>query len=307
MSVRRIEIPRFVAIETTNRCNAKCIFCPNRSLARDRAVMDDALFAKIIEDCKEFHLEKIEPFLQGEPFMDPRIFDRLELIRSALPTTQLSLYSNGAALNARRSDMLREIGLDQLRISLNTTDPELYREVMGLPLDRTLENLRRLAEHNGKPPVAKKLSVRMTVTPQTTQIDKEQFRTLCNELGVRPMFSAMFNYKRDIPASLPVPNYPCLHIDRLDILVDGRTTLCCMDQEGAYGWGSVREHSVLELHNSEAAQRIRQLHRTGKRHACEPCGQCNVFWPSFRRVSLPRRALFVGQWLTFRAHHRPSS
>ena len=115
-----IEIPRLVAIETTNRCNARCKFCPNNSLARDRRVMDDDLFKKIIEDCKEFELPAIEPFLQGEPFVDPKILDRLAYINDNLPNTKLRLYSNASALTPQKSDALRELNVDKLFISLNT-------------------------------------------------------------------------------------------------------------------------------------------------------------------------------------------
>ena len=30
------DTPRLVAVETTNHCNAKCVFCPNNALARDK-------------------------------------------------------------------------------------------------------------------------------------------------------------------------------------------------------------------------------------------------------------------------------
>lgn len=301
-----MEFPRLISVETTNRCNATCSFCPNNALQRDRAVMDDALFEKIIRDCMEFPLPAIEPFLQGEPFVDPKIFDRLELIRQLLPRTKLRLYSNGAALTPEKADRLREIGVDHLYISLNTTDPEQYRKVVGLSYERTLRNLRHLASSAGGRPVAKRITVRMTVTRETTRRDKQDFRALCRELNVRPLFARVFNYKGDITESdLPVPPYPCEHITRLDILVDGRTTLCCMDQDGEYGWGSVAERSVLEVFNGAEAERVRRLHRAGKRSECPPCDGCNLFWGDFRGIPWPRRLVFWGQLLGYHARYRP--
>ncbi len=58
----RKEIPRIVSVETTNRCNAKCDFCPNSSLSRNRQTMEQDLFEKIIDDCTQFQLPAIEPF-----------------------------------------------------------------------------------------------------------------------------------------------------------------------------------------------------------------------------------------------------
>jgi pyruvate-formate lyase-activating enzyme len=299
-----MEYPRLVAIETTNRCNATCSFCPNSALRRGRSVMDDDLFEKIIADCTRFPLVAIEPFLQGEPFVDPRIFDRLELIRRRLPRTKLRLYSNGAALLPEKADRLRGLGVDHLYVSLNSTDPEVYRRTIGLPYERTLANLRHLARPVGGRPVARRLTVRMTITDETTPEDRRRFRALCRELGARPMISPRFNYKGDVRSDLPVPGYPCEHITRVDVLVDGRTTLCCMDQEGAYGWGSVRERSVLEIYQGREARRVRDLHRGGRRAQCEPCGSCNLFWSDCRGVPAPRRLRFWSQIAAYHLRHR---
>jgi len=278
---RDIEFPRLVAIETTNRCNAKCKFCPNSSLARNRRLMSDELFAKIIQDCKAFPLPAIEPFLQGEPFMDPKIIERLAYINEQLPNTALRLYSNGAALTEAKSDQLRSLNVDKLYISLNTINKERYEDIVGLPFERTMQNIRALASRSSKGPVAKKITLRLTLVNETTLEEVEAFKRLCCELNVYPMTVGLFNYKGDIASDLPVPDYPCEHIDRLDIMSNGYTTLCCMDQEGEYGFGSIIDKSVLEVFNNAKARRVRTMHRCGRRDKCEPCDRCNLFWPSF--------------------------
>ena len=76
--------PRLVAVETTSFCSARCVFCPNDSLKRGKRHMTDELFESIIEQCREFPLPAIEPFLQGDPFSDPKILPRLETIPQPL-------------------------------------------------------------------------------------------------------------------------------------------------------------------------------------------------------------------------------
>src|SRR5215208_5559592 len=98
----RIEHPRLVCVETTNHCNAKCVFCPNNALARDKGPMTDDLFEKIIEECREFPLGAIEPFMQGDPFSDPKILPRLVLIRRRLPDTKLRHYTNGYGMGPKK-------------------------------------------------------------------------------------------------------------------------------------------------------------------------------------------------------------
>lgn len=300
-----IEYPRLVSVETTNRCNARCKFCPNNSLARDRRIMSDDLFKKIINDCKEFPLKAIEPFLQGEPFMDPHIFDRLAYINEQLPETALRLYSNGAALTKAKSDMLRELNVDKLYISLNSVNKEKYEDIVGLPFERTMENVRALCAHDPKGPVAKTITLRITLLDNTTEKEIADFKALCKELGVRSMMVGLFNYKGDIPSNLPVPNFPCEHIDRLDILSNGHTTLCCMDQEGEYGWGDVINHSVLEVFNSPAAKRVREMHRSGQRKALMPCSRCNLFWPSFKHMPALLTARHIVSYVKYIAKYQP--
>ena len=110
------EVPRLVAIETTNACNAKCAFCPNSAMNRDREVMADDLYRKIIDDCATFGVQAIEPFLNGEPFMDPQIVPRLRYLRERLPATKLRIYTNGFALVPKRVDELQDVGIDHLFI-----------------------------------------------------------------------------------------------------------------------------------------------------------------------------------------------
>ena len=299
------EYPRLVAVETTNHCNAKCVFCPNNALARDKGPMDQDLFEKIIEDCREFPLDAIEPFIQGDPFSDPMILPRLEHIRRRLPDTKLRLYTNGYGMTPKRIDEMIGLGIDHLFVSLNTLDESKYRDVMGIPLKRTLKNLEHLTEPGRARRVADKITFRMTRLGDTTLEEQDEFVRYCRDRGVRHFIVGLFNYKGDINSSLPVPSYGCEHVTRLDILASGRVTLCCMDQDGEHGWGDLRDSSVLEVYRHPVARNYRELHNTGRRRKVDPCGTCNLFWPTFRDLT-PIEAVRTGiEYCTYVAKHRP--
>ncbi len=299
------EYPRLVAVETTNHCNAKCVFCPNNALARDKGPMADDVFEKIIEDCREFPLEAIEPFIQGDPFSDPQILPRLEHIRRRLPKTKLRLYTNGYGMAPKKIDQMLDLGIDHLFVSVNTLDPAKYRSVMGIPLKRTLDNLEYLTDPARKHRVAKKITLRMVRLGDTTLEEQDDFIRYCKAKGVRKFIVGLFNYKGDVNSSLPVPRYGCEHVNRLDILANGKITLCCMDQDGEYGWGDVRKQSVLELYQHSTARRYRELHASGRRREIEPCGTCNLFWPLSRGLS-PLEAVRTGiDYCAYIARHRP--
>jgi hypothetical protein len=299
------EYPRMVAVETTSRCNATCPFCPYNVRVRDKTHMTDELFAKIIEECREFPLEQIEPFLNGEPFVDPSIMDRLEMIRSRLPATRLRVYSNGYALAPKRIDELCGMGLDTLIISLNTLDPVKYETIMGLKLERTLANVKYLTDPVRRHKVAKNVHLRMTRMEDTTLEEQDNFIAFCKSRGIKPMIVGLFNYKGDINSPLPVPSYACEHITRLDILSNGTVTLCCQDQEGEYAWGDVNKQTVLEVYRGVVASRYRDMHRSGRRKEIEPCGTCNLFWPSADEMPIHKTAKVLAQAGWYFLRNRP--
>lgn len=299
------EVPRLVAIETTNACNAKCSFCPNSIMSRDRKTMSDGVFRKIIDDCASFQVQAIEPFLNGEPFMDPQIVPRLRYIRERLPATKLRLYTNGFALVPARIDELQGIGIDHLFISLNTLDPTKYQSLMGLRLERTLRNIDYAVEAIRRNQVARTITVRMTRSQGTTREEEARFAAYCKQRNVNCMIVGLFNYLGDVNSTLPVPSFPCEHITRVDILASWVVTLCCMDTEGKFGWGDARTESLLDIYNGPRARTYREMHRTGRRKQIPPCGTCNLFWPSFDRLSWLRRVQFGFGYAYYLLRYRP--
>jgi MoaA/NifB/PqqE/SkfB family radical SAM enzyme len=299
------EHPRLVSVETTSRCNAECPFCPYNVRSREKTHMDQALFEKIIQDCTEFPLPAIEPFLNGEPFVDPKIMDRLEMIRSKLPNTKLRVYSNGYALSPKRIDELCGMGIDHLYISLNTLNPEKYKNIMGFNLARTLDNVKYLTDGVRRDKVARKITLRMTRMEDTTVEEQRAFKKFCDDQNVRCFIVGLFNYKGDIQSPLPVPSYACEHITRLDIMSSGKTALCCMDQEGAYSLGDVNNQSVLEVFRGEESRRYQDMHRNGRRTEIAPCGTCNLFWPSTDNMPFLKALGHAAKFWAYFATYRP--
>jgi molybdenum cofactor biosynthesis enzyme MoaA len=267
--------------------------------------MDQALFEKIIEDCTQFPLDSIEPFLNGEPFVDPKIMDRLELIRSRLPRTKLRVYSNGYALTPKRVDELCGLGIDHLYISLNMLNSEKYKSIMGFKFERTLENVMYMTDAARRQKIARKITLRMTRMDDTTLEEQEAFQRFCDERHVRCFIVGLFNYKGDVNSPLPAPKYACEHITRLDILSSGKVTLCCMDQEGEYTLGDVTQQSVLEVYQGEVSRRYQDMHRAGRRAEIAPCSTCNLFWPSTDNMPWPRAISHAVRFWAYLALYRP--
>ena len=63
-----------IQFESSTACNAKCTFCPRYDMTRPKGEMSDELFYKIIKEGKEIKDSVFIPFLNGEPFVFPRIW-----------------------------------------------------------------------------------------------------------------------------------------------------------------------------------------------------------------------------------------
>ncbi len=68
---KRKEIfPKILSIEFTSACNAKCIMCPQPEMDRKKENMSFELIEKIIKDCKNKPLKKINLFWMGDSTVD---------------------------------------------------------------------------------------------------------------------------------------------------------------------------------------------------------------------------------------------
>jgi len=101
------EFPLFgcCAIETINRCNGDCDFCPvNHKLdPREFALMSEELFRQIIQQLKELDYSGYLCCYENcEALLDKRIFYFIEYAKKELPKATHFLITNGSLLNLEK-------------------------------------------------------------------------------------------------------------------------------------------------------------------------------------------------------------
>lgn len=105
---RRVLSTRFfgeIAIETINRCNGTCSFCPvNKNLdTREFHLMKKELFYSIIEQLHNLNYKgNVTLFCNNEPLLDKRIFEFLDHARNKLPCSLFNLSTNGILLTIEK-------------------------------------------------------------------------------------------------------------------------------------------------------------------------------------------------------------
>ena len=141
-----------VNIETTNICNAKCVFCAYQYQTRATGVMDMGLFHKIIAEFVECGGGNVgfTPTV-GEPLVDKYIIERIRYARSHPEIKAISMYSNMLTLHKLGAEALVTSGLTALTVSTSGFDKEMYLRVYRSTMyDQMLKNVIEFAEVNNR-------------------------------------------------------------------------------------------------------------------------------------------------------------
>lgn len=279
------DYPQEVTIETTGRCNARCIFCPHHTLERKNLEMSDEMFRMIVDQLKAIppaHRFWISPFKVNEPLMDRQIFSRVAHINACLPHADIRLFSNfHLAADADIEQICRIQNLSDIDISLNSLDPEEYETLMGLDLEKTLKNIFALLEYIRKNGIQmRREKIVLSRVAQDAQSDQRYARA----------FWEVFRDYADLVAPLTIPrqewidfqpteaplhqDQPCPRWANINICCDGSVAFCCMDGRGAFPWGNVLESGVLAIYNQPEYRRLRI--ECPNKSQVTPCDRCSL-------------------------------
>jgi MoaA/NifB/PqqE/SkfB family radical SAM enzyme len=143
-----------IDMEVTNRCNAKCHFCP-RDRTPHQGLMPPEVFEAGLQRAIDYRATIAEPAGDtvrislcglGEPLLNRRVVDYCRQGRAEGFGVVMS--SNGSLLDERRSSDLLEAGLQQILVNVGEEGDD-YEEIYQLPFERTLENVVRFNEMAG--------------------------------------------------------------------------------------------------------------------------------------------------------------
>ena len=107
-----------IELETINRCNGSCSFCPvnHHTDPRPLATMSEDLFKSIVSQLADIQYSgRFSTFSNNEPLLDDRIISLNQLAREAIPPARMHLYTNGNLLTLDKFIPLTSI-LDALII-----------------------------------------------------------------------------------------------------------------------------------------------------------------------------------------------
>lgn len=107
------------------RCNMHCSHCCNLSFAKKDREMTVEDVKNIAEQADAMGLAQFN-ISGGEPLTFPDLDDVILAINPQ--KFHISMSSNGLLLTSEKAKHLKEIGLDKIRISLDSIDPDVYNQ-----------------------------------------------------------------------------------------------------------------------------------------------------------------------------------
>jgi MoaA/NifB/PqqE/SkfB family radical SAM enzyme len=122
--------PSKLFVETTTRCNLRCVMCVKETW--DRKTMEgdmaDETFAAL--EAAFPHLESLVLNGVGEPLLDMRLEDFIRRAKKLMPEgSWVGFQSNGMLLDEKRAFSLVEAGLDRICLSSDALNPDTFREI----------------------------------------------------------------------------------------------------------------------------------------------------------------------------------
>ena len=132
----------YLRISLTDRCNLRCIYCMPEKGISDKIHHDDILsleeMYELIKAFVELGIDKIR-FTGGEPLVRKNMIELIRKTSKLEGVKDISLTTNGQLLK-EMAKPLKEAGLNRVNISLDTLDPEKFKEITrGGDLNTVLE------------------------------------------------------------------------------------------------------------------------------------------------------------------------
>jgi radical SAM protein with 4Fe4S-binding SPASM domain len=284
-------LPLALWIEPTNKCNLKCVMCPNSVIAQDKlGFMDFHLYQKIIDENKSY-LSYIILCLSGESLLHPDLPRMIDYAKKNNIKTYLS--TNATVLTKSLSEKIIKAGLDWINFSFDGCTKEIYEKVrINAKFDITLKNVIDFLK------IKKDLNSKVTTELQII---------LLNQKGITD-YKKNFNKFKDNFKDLPLDNIqirspstwgnvfsktkkfnpkklsnvfsPCSYLwVALGILWDGKVVACGSDFFGKNVFGDVSRESLESIWNNTKIIKFRKAMISQKYSKYNDyCQHCDSLW-----------------------------
>ncbi|MFH1592500.1 MAG: radical SAM protein [Candidatus Woesearchaeota archaeon] len=127
-------------VRCTSICNANCGFCStdggsNSKWHKTNYLVDIDYLTEELKKITKIKGDNLIIFLDsvGEPLTHPDFIELIKKIKQIPEVKEIITITNGILLTKEKINELEKAGLTRINISLHATDPELAKELFGMP------------------------------------------------------------------------------------------------------------------------------------------------------------------------------
>lgn len=294
-----LSAPKSVKIELTSRCNYRCAFCAHQT-KKSTSDMDLNLFKRITKEMQDAGVTEIGLFYLGESFTNPTLLvNAIKYLKHELKFPYTFLTSNASLANPEQVEACMAAGLDSLKWSCNTANPEQFKKVVQVSekmFYKSLNNIKSAYE------IRNKKGYKTGLFASSIRYDDEQhenMKQMLNEkvipyvdehywlplysmgslstvrreadLGYRPTAG---NQGRQDALVNPLPCWTVFTASH--VIVNGKVSACCFDANEEWNMGDLNKQSFMEIWNSKEYQMLRKSH-IAKNIKGTPCEHCVAY------------------------------
>jgi radical SAM protein with 4Fe4S-binding SPASM domain len=283
-------LPVEYIVETTAKCNLYCPMCPRESHKQPKEDMTDEIFNRLVEESSR-SAEHMMLIGLGEPFMDRKIFDRIEYCDRHNISTLLS--TNGTFFDEKTCARVLDTPLEHITLSFDGAAKESYEYYRkGANFEKVRDNFVRFARMKHE----RRANVQVVMQMVRMERNAAEVDDFVRFWSAVPGIDQV-RVKED-ETNLLQPEgghaaqdwkHPCHYLWRGPVYVkhNGDVYPCCQSYmlDGA-PIGNVADGPLTEVWNGPEMQRMRELHASGRAGEIEMCSRC--------RTTIPHPLLVAG-------------
>lgn len=290
-------------IEPASICNLACKFCDlhsgrlnNYNIEKHKGIMKLELYNLIVNeiDNLNFKFETIFFHGNGEPLLNKNLIEMISIAVNRKISKRYVLFTNGTLMKPDIFDSLMLSGINEINISVDTINHEVYEKLKGKNLlDDVLNNIdyainRVIQNHSSNHPSDISLVIKSGEGGSIYGLDDKNIQEIINKyrnvvtntknihvknVPIIEQINGMTNLKKEYHTPCEIAFYMAF------IKYDGRVSICCVDVIDELNIGKIGSQSFKDILKGQYLRKIREIHLSGnldKIPLCKYCGNRTV-------------------------------
>ncbi|MBF0436078.1 MAG: radical SAM protein [Magnetococcales bacterium] len=288
--------PQFFQIETIRNCNAHCRFCAVDRWDMSNPQLPQFLFDKIVEEMRDYRhwIRMVDVQRAGEPLLDKHLSQRISQLKN-IGIRFVTVSTNASLLNEKTATRLLDSGLDEIMISIDSVDKEIYESLrVGLNYETVITNIKNFFALRDKqcPELVIRVRGVSCFRPDDPENQKQiqnwtrfwdEFRRPQDRIYMKKLHTwgnqhiwqeKISEYEHNLDYKPCIAPWSTFHVTSM-----GRVPLCGQDMDATMTMGDIHNQTIAEIWQGEHFSRIRELHQIGQRNEISFCRGCKIFDP----------------------------